>query len=119
MREVGVIGTRTRRLCLAGLTAAGLLAASSPGLAGLPALAAPPATVTVTEAQTTGTLQPDVLGLSYEADRLATRPGFDPAHGNIAALLQTLGTGNIRIGAGAVDHLVFWNPSGGRCRRGP
>jgi hypothetical protein len=108
-----VIGTRTRRLCLAGLAAAGLVTASWPAMVGLPAAAAPAATVTVAESQTVGTLQPGVLGLSYEADRLATRPGFDPTRGNIAPLLQTLGTGNIRIGAGAVDHFVFWNPSGG------
>jgi hypothetical protein len=68
------------------------------------------ATVTVDASRTGAALPATVIGLSYEADRLATVPGFDPRHGNIANLLSTLGTGNIRIGAGAVDYFVNWNP---------
>ena len=79
--------------------------------AGVVPEATPVATVTVDASHTAGVLPADVLGLSYEADRLATVPGFDPHRGNIANLLTTLGTGNIRIGAGAVDYFVEWNPS--------
>src|SRR5579859_2705091 len=91
------------------LVAMGALLASS---APLPAQAAA-ATVSVDPTRTTGTLPADVLGLSYEADRLTTVPGFDPSQGNIAALLSNLGSSHVRIGAGAVDYFVYWNPSGG------
>lgn len=69
-------------------------------------------TITVDTSRTVGTLPADVLGLSFEADRLHQTPGFDPSQGNIAALMQNLGPSVIRIGANAVDRLAFWDPSG-------
>jgi len=101
--SAGRFGTGAAVLVLAALAAPNALAAV--------AAAQPVATVSVDPTKTAGALPADVLGLSYEADRLATVPGFDPTHGNIAKLLTTLGTGNIRIGAGAVDYFVYWNPT--------
>src|SRR5579859_869754 len=79
-----------------------------------PALTAQAAgtTITVDTSRTTGDLPPDVLGLSFEADRLHQTPGFDPSQGNLAPLMENLGPSVIRIGANAVDRLAFWDPSG-------
>ncbi|MEU7870753.1 glycosyl hydrolase family 79 C-terminal domain-containing protein [Dactylosporangium sp. NPDC049140] len=56
-------------------------------------------------------LPANALGLSYEADQLAVAPGFDPVQGNLKNLLHTLGTGNLKVGANAVDSYVLWNPN--------
>src|SRR5690242_11462059 len=102
--------SRSSRLGLGVAAALSVVSVAPSAFASVVPEATPAATVTVDSGRVTGALPADVLGLSYEADRLATVPGFDPGHGNIAKLLTTLGTGNIRIGAGAVDYFVYWNP---------
>ncbi|MFM9376549.1 hypothetical protein [Gordonia sp. VNK21] len=75
-----------------------------------PATAAPSPTVTViVDAAAPGTLIPDdFVGLSFEADQLH-RTWTDPDRGNVAALLRTLGTGNLRFSANQVDNTA-WMP---------
>ncbi|GAA3269073.1 hypothetical protein GCM10020218_009010 [Dactylosporangium vinaceum] len=70
------------------------------------------ATVTVDRNGVAGVLPANALGLSYEADQLVLSPGFAPDQGNLKNLMRTLGVGNLKIGANALDSYTFWNPAG-------
>ncbi|HKT01025.1 MAG TPA: glycosyl hydrolase family 79 C-terminal domain-containing protein [Rugosimonospora sp.] len=100
-------------VCLATLAAAVGVAVFAPARhPGTARTLAPLSTVVVTvdASRTAGVLPATVLGLSYEADELALRPGFEAGRGNLANLMRGLGTGYLKVGANAVDDYVIWNP---------
>jgi hypothetical protein len=103
----------------AALTAAGftVLAVAAPVHAALPAatsgaaVATATATVTVDGAHPAGRLAADAVGLSFEMRELGIG-NLDPARGNMAQLMRTLGASNLRIGGNTLDRDTLWVPAG-------
>src|SRR2546421_7255006 len=69
------------------------------------------ATITIDGAHPAGRLTSDFVGLSFEMRELGIG-NLDPAKGNVAAMLTTLGRGNIRIGGNTLDRDTLWVPAG-------
>jgi Ricin-type beta-trefoil lectin domain len=90
-----------------GIAALALIGATVSGPVG-PAAAASTQVVAISSATTGTALQGSSLGLSFEAQDLAS-PGF--AGGNLAAYLKTLGSSVMRIGGNTSDE-TFWTSTG-------
>jgi hypothetical protein len=71
--------------------------------------------VTVDPSRAVATVPADFAGLSFEAAQLGqpANAHWDPARGNHAALVRTLGTGVLRFGGNSLDRETAWLPSGG------
>jgi hypothetical protein len=97
-------------LCTAGaLALTGAQAAHAAGLTGT--ATDPAAAVSVDTAHPSGRLPADFVGLSFEMRELGIG-NLDPRQGNLAALLRTLGRGNLRIGGNTLDRDTLWVPAG-------
>ncbi|MEU4235935.1 hypothetical protein [Actinoplanes sp. NPDC026619] len=71
----------------------------------------PTATVTIDRAHPAGRLGGDAVGLSFEMRELGIG-NLDPAKGNMAQLMRTLGASNLRIGGNTLDRDTLWVPKG-------
>src|SRR4051794_31070203 len=77
--------------------------------------AEPRASVTFDPTRTVGTLPADFTGLSFEASQLHDGgPHWTATKGNFAAMLRTLGTGQLRYGGNSLDRRTAWTPDGGQ-----
>ncbi|GAA2705841.1 hypothetical protein Apa02nite_067030 [Actinoplanes palleronii] len=68
-------------------------------------------TVTVDTVHPAGRLAADAVGLSFEMRELGLG-NLDPARGNMAQLMRTLGASNLRIGGNTLDRDTLWLPAG-------
>src|SRR6188768_2003319 len=92
------------------LSSVAWLAAATLALSPTPVTAAPdPVTITVDSRHPGGRLPADFVGLSFEMRELGIG-NLDPAQGNTAALLRTLGPGNLRIAGNTLDRDTLWVP---------
>jgi hypothetical protein len=88
------------------------LTAATLALSPTPTTVAPdPITITVDSAHPAGRLPADFVGLSFEMRELGIG-NLDPAKGNTAALLRTLGPSNLRIAGNTLDRDTLWVPEG-------
>jgi len=74
-------------------------------------VAGDPVTITVDGRHPAGRLPADFVGLSFEMRELGIG-NLDPAKGNTAALLRTLGPSNLRIAGNTLDRDTLWVPEG-------
>ncbi|SRR6266487_866382 len=72
---------------------------------------AEPTMITVDTAHPSGRLPADFVGLSFEMRELGIG-NLDPAKGNMAPLLRTLGRSNVRISGNTLDRDTLWVPKG-------
>jgi hypothetical protein len=88
------------------------LATAVLALSPTPTTVAPdPVTITVDTRHPAGRLPADFVGLSFEMRELGIG-NLDPAKGNTAALLRTLGPSNLRIAGNTLDRDTLWVPEG-------
>ena len=73
--------------------------------------AATTATITIDAAHPGARLAQDAVGLSFEMRELGIG-NLDPAKGNTAALMRTLGVSNLRIAGNTLDRDTLWVPEG-------
>lgn len=92
------------------LTTAACSTAANGSSSSSTATSSSPATVTVNEATTAGSLPANFSGFSYEAGTLPNVTSFNASLGNLVALYRLLGPSNIRIGGNSVDRQTFWQP---------
>ena len=94
------------------LSSVAWLVAATLVLSPTPVTAAPdPVTITVDSRHPGGRLPADFVGLSFEMRELGIG-NLDPAKGNTAALLRTLGPSNLRIAGNTLDRDTLWVPEG-------
>jgi hypothetical protein len=90
------------------------LATAALALSPTPTAVAPdPVSITVDTLHPAGRLPADFVGLSFEMRELGIG-NLDPAKGNTAALLRTLGPSNLRIAGNTLDRDTLWVPEGGQ-----
>ncbi|BCY11406.1 hypothetical protein [Actinoplanes sp. L3-i22] len=88
-----------------------LAAASTAATGSGTSLAAGTAVVTIDATHPAGRLAADAVGLSFEMRELGIG-NLDPARGNMAQLMRTLGPSNLRIGGNTLDRDTLWVPAG-------
>ncbi|AGZ40644.1 glycosyl hydrolase family 79 C-terminal domain-containing protein [Actinoplanes friuliensis] len=94
------------------LTSVAWLATAALALSPTPTAVTPdPVTITIDAAQSGGRLPADFVGLSFEMRELGIG-NLDPAKGNTAALMRTLGPSNLRIAGNTLDRDTLWVPEG-------
>jgi hypothetical protein len=76
----------------------------------VPSSAPQTVTVAVDAAHPAGRLPGDFVGLSFEMRELGIG-NLDPARGNVAQLMRTLGPSNLRIAGNTLDRDTLWVPA--------
>ena len=90
---------------------AAVAAVMTAGALAVPSMGPSSVTVTIDSAHPAGRLPGDFTGLSFEMRELGIG-NLDPARGNTAALMRTLGPSNLRIAGNTLDRDTLWVPDG-------